>query len=161
MDSLDELYLVAGIGDAFMGAFGELVTVYLKRDGLLNVNETDPARLMVIARIMAENPADPALLDPLFLDRLVKLIHVRTLGGFLSLSPADLGGLVTEAGVKVNQTLLQPGPGSPFTDRAETFRLRASGRAGDVTKTLDVVMRAEKIQPNVPMPGRIVHWREE
>src|SRR5512140_85020 len=34
MDSLDELYLVAGIGDAFMAAFGDQLTVYLSRSDL-------------------------------------------------------------------------------------------------------------------------------
>jgi general secretion pathway protein K len=161
MDSLDELYQVAGIGDAFMAAFGDAVTVYLPRDYKQNVNDLAPPRLLLDAKIMAANPADPKLGDPLFLSTLVKLVHVKTLGGFLAITPADLAGLVREAGVEVNPVVLQPGTNNPFTDTSTTYRLRATGRAGDVTKTLDVVLRTEKIQPNQPMPGRIVHWREE
>lgn len=161
MDSLDELYLVAGIGDTFMAAFGDGLTVYLPRDAKRNVNETDPVRLLGLVRMMAAAPDDPTLLDPAFLGRLLKAITLQTLGGVLSLTPADLGRLVQESGVAVNQNLLTEGPQSPFTDRSTVFRLRSAGRAGDVTKTLDVVVRVEKIQANVPTPGKIVHWREE
>jgi general secretion pathway protein K len=161
MDSLDELYLVAGVGDTFMAAFGDGLTVYLPRDAKRNVNETDPVRLLGLVRMMAAAPDDPTLLDPAFLERLVKGITLQTLGGVLSLTPADLGRLVQESGVAVNQNLLTEGPQSPFTDRSTVFRLRSAGRAGDVTKTLDVVVRVEKIQANVPTPGKIVHWREE
>ncbi len=161
MDSLDELYEIAGIGDAFMAAFGDAVTVYLPRDAKPNVNDLAPQALLLKARVMAANPVDPKLLDPAFLAALVKLVHLKTLGGFLALTTTDLAGLVGEAGVQVNPAFQQPGANNPFDDKSTTYRLRSTGRAGDVTKTLDVVMRAEKLQPNQPMPGRIVHWREE
>jgi general secretion pathway protein K len=162
MDSLAELYLVAGVGDAFMAAFGDAVTVYLPRDAKRNVNVTDPARLLQFARIMADPPGQPLLLDPVFAERLQKAVLERTLGGILTLSPAELGQLVEASGVRVNAAQLADGsPQNPFTDRSSVFRLRAAGRAGDVTKTLDVVVRADKIQAGVPTPGRIVLWREE
>ena len=48
-------------------------------------------------------------------------------------------------------------------NRPKILRLRAQGRVGDVTKTLDVILRPDKIDPArpVPIPGKIVHWREE
>lgn len=159
MDSLDELYLVAGIGDAFMAAFGERLTVYLPRDTPQNVNTTDPPTLRDNAGRIAARPDDPALSDPAFLERLVNAVAERSLGGNVSYSVADFGQLVSEAGVAVNPAMLT-GPSSPFTDRSSVFRLRSAGRAGDVTKTLDVVVRMET-QPGATTPGRIVHWREE
>jgi len=161
MDSLAELHLVAGVGDAFMAAFGDAMTVYLKPDAKRNVNETNPARLHELARIIADPPDQPLLADPAFAERLQKLVLERTFNGILSLSPADFGQLVESLVVSVDASLLAEGPKSPFTDRSSVFRLRAAGRAGDVVKTLDVVLRMEKIQPGVPMPGRLVHWREE
>ena len=160
MDSLDELYLVAGIGDAFMAAFGNQLTVYMGRDEKQNVNTTDPVALLHFAMRMANAQDDPKLLDPKFAQALVKAVVERTFGGILSMSAKDLSDIVQGLGVTVNQNLLS-GPNSPFTDKSTVFRLRSVGRAGDVTKTLDVVLRPDKIQPNVPIPGRIVHWREE
>ncbi|HET8539681.1 MAG TPA: hypothetical protein VFL83_07395 [Anaeromyxobacter sp.] len=159
MDSLDELYLVSGIGEAFMAAFRDQITVYLPRDAQRNVNDTNPVRLYTLARMMAAPPDQPRLADPAFLETLVKLVQVRTLGGVLALTPSDFGTLVAEAGVGVDQNLLA-GPNSPFTDRSTVFRLRSAGRAGDVQKTLDVVVRLEKTAQGTA-PGRILHWREE
>ncbi len=164
MDSLDELYLVAGVGDLFVAAFGDSMTVYLPRDTKRNINETDPARLLELAKIIADPPSQPRLYDTTFAEQLHKLVLDRTYGGMLSLSPLDFGQLVETAGVKVNANLIQPtSPQNPFTDRSTVFRVRSQGRAGDVKKTLDVVMRFEKAQQAqvVAIPGRIVHWREE
>lgn len=163
MDSLDELYMVAGVGDAFMAAFGDRLTVYLPRDAKRNVNETEPARLVTLARIMAEPPTQPALYEPLFATKLHKLVLERTFGGVLSLSPWELGQLVEAAGVTVNANLLAEGPNNPFTDRSSVYHVRSTGHAGDVAKSLDAVVRFDKPVPGQPVstPGRLVHWREE
>jgi general secretion pathway protein K len=159
MDSLDELHLVAGIGDAFMAAFGDAITVYLPRDAKWDVNASDPLRQLALAQAMADAPENTKFRDPAFQELFVGLIRERTFNGTFAIGPADFGQLVMAAGVNVNANLL--GQNGPFTDRSTVFRIRSTGRAGDVTKTLDVVLKAAKIQPNVPTPGRIVHWREE
>ncbi len=166
MDSLSELYMVAGVGDAFMAAFGDALTVYLPRDTKRNVNDKDPARLLEKAMAMADPKNQPRLYDPTFPTQLQKLVVERTYDGLLSMSPSDFGQLVEAAGVKVNQNMLQPGPNNPFTDGSTVFRIQSSGRAGDVKKTIDVVMNFKKAQGTqaalpTPIPGRIVHWREE
>jgi general secretion pathway protein K len=164
MDSLGELYLVAGVSDAFMAAFGDAVTVYLPRDAKRNVNETDRARLLDLARIVADPPNQQIFYDPEFGDRLQKLVMERTFGGILSITPSDFGQLVAALGVKVNlNNLSDTSPQNPFTDRSTTFRVRAAGRAGDVTKTVDAVVRFDKAQPGqvVTTPGKLVHWRED
>jgi general secretion pathway protein K len=170
MDSLAELHLVAGIGDAFMAAFGDAITVYLPRDAKRNVNETDPARLLDLAKIVADPPSQPALYDPEFATRLHTFVMERTFGGMLSMSPADFGQLVQAAGVTVNASQLAEGSTqNPFTDRSSVFRVRSLGRAGDVTKTLDVVVQfpttggaAGAAQAAlVTTPGKLAHWREE
>jgi general secretion pathway protein K len=163
MDSLDELYLVAGVDDAFMAAFGDALTVYLPVEAKRNVNELEPERLLELAKLMADPPGQPALYDLEFPKRLQALVAQQTVGGMLAITPADLGRLVEQAGVTVNMASLAPtSPGNPFTDRSSVFRVRAQGKAGMVTKTLDAVVRFDKGQASQdPAPGRLVHWQEE
>jgi general secretion pathway protein K len=162
IDSLDELYLIAGIGDAFMAAFGDSLTVYSDK---INVNTTDRDQLMVIAGMVA--PGHPALLDREFPDKLVKLVREATFNGILSLTPSKLGTLLLAAGVTPNQNLLADNnSNSPFTDRSNVFRIRASGKAGIVRSSIDAVVRFDDQNQKRPgdqiaVPGRLIHWREE
>lgn len=164
MDSVAELYMVAGVTDAFMAAFGDAITVYLPRDAKRNVNETDRARLLDLARIVADPQNQPVLYDPELGDKLQKAVMERTFGGMLSMAPTDFGQLVQALGVSVKMsTLSETSPQNPFTDGSSVFRVRATGRAGDVTKNLEAVLRFDKLTPGqvVTTPGRLVHWREE
>ncbi len=164
MDSLEELYLVAGVSDAFMAAFGDAFTVYLKREAKQNVNTLDRDELLSRARIVAAPKGQPLLLDPTFAERLQKAVMERTLGGIVSLNTADFVQMIAALGVTVDMTLAaSTNVNSPFTDTSDTFRIRASGVAGDVTSAIDAVVRLEKAQPGeaVAAAGRIIHWREE
>ena len=164
MDSLAELYLVAGVTDAFLAAFGDAVTVYLPRDAKRNVNVIEKGRLLDLARIVADPPDQPVLLDPEFATLLQKAVVERTFGGMLSMSPQDFGQIVGALGVKVNMSTLAPGsPSNPFTDTSRAFRIQAAGRAGDVAKELDAVVWLDKPQAGQPVTalGRIVYWRED
>ena len=162
MDSLDELYLVAGVGDVFMAAFRDQLTVYLPRDSKRNVNAADPAALVALARTIADPPLQPTLADPAFSDRLAKAIREKTLGGLFGISPADFGVAVEASGVHVNAALLTS-QNSPFTDRSNTFRIEAKGNAGQVESTVMAIVRLDTSQPlagTPPLPT-IVHWRED
>jgi general secretion pathway protein K len=184
MDSLDELFMVAGVGDAFMAAFGDALTVYLPRDGAgakLNVNELDATKLRLLAILMADAAVpQPVLRDPEFGAVLQKLVFQQTLGGMLAMSVTDFVTLAQGLGVKVKQGLLQQQgsnqANNPFTDRSTTFRIRSSGKAGDVTSAIDAVVRLEPAVPTpvagrpvqaqaqlegVAAPGRLIHWKEE
>jgi general secretion pathway protein K len=162
MDSLDELYLVAGVSDTFMAAFGDQLTVYLPRDQKRNVNQQSRDGQWALAQSMADPPVQPALLDPTFLDRLQKLLMAQTAGGILSINAQQFGRAVELAGVKVRQAALS-GPSSPFTDRSTTFSIRSTGTAGDVKTTVEAIVRMEKQTPGEALgaPGRVIHWREE
>lgn len=165
MDSLAELYLVAGVTDAFVAAFGDALTVYLPRDHKQNLNTTDPARLFHLAKVVADPANQPGLYDQEFPGRLHRFVMERTLGGILSLAPSDFGQLVELAGVTVNENSLKVGsPQNPFDDRSRVFRVRALGRAGDVQKSVEVVVVFPKAVPGQPpasLPGKLVRWREE
>jgi general secretion pathway protein K len=165
MDSLDELYLVAGIGDAFMAAFGDSLTVYLRSGDKQNVNVLEKDKLVALAGVIANPPGQPALLDPEFGNRLAKAVRERTLNGILSITPKELGALVALSGVNVNQNLLADNsPNSPFTDRSTVFRIRASGKVGAVRSSIDAVVRLDQqrlVGDQLAVPGRIIHWRED
>lgn len=165
MDSLDELYLVAGIGDAFMAAFGDSLTVYLRSGDKRNVNVLDKGELVAMAGAMADPPGQPALLDPEFGNRLAKAVRDTTFNGVVSMTPKVLGALITASGVTVNQNLLADGNvNSPFTDRSKVFRIRATGKAGAVRSSIDAVVRLEDQRTSgeqIAQPGRIIHWRED
>jgi general secretion pathway protein K len=165
MDSLDELYLVAGVGDAFMAAFRDSLTVYLPQDAKRNVNESDRAKQVELARVIADPPLQPALLDPLFAERLSKAISEKTLGGIFAITPEAFGQAVQLAGVHINAALLS-GQNSPFTDRSTTYRIRATGAAGAVESKIEAVVRLGQTTPGAvgqttpPLPT-IIHWRED
>jgi general secretion pathway protein K len=164
MDSLEELLLVAGVGDAFMAAFGDSLTVYLPRDAKWNVNDLDCRGIVQRAKVMAAPPNQARLYEPEFEELLCKLVTVQTAAGMTAMTPADFAQLVVAANVTVNMNLVQPSNvNSPFTDRSDTFRVRATGKAGAVTSAIDAVVRLEQPQPGAPVaaPGRLVHWREE
>jgi general secretion pathway protein K len=162
MDSLDELYLVAGIGDAFMAAFGDQLTVYLSRSDLQNVNTMDLEELRRLAQQMANPPDQPKLNDPLVIGALQKLVMLKSLGGILTYSPADFAQMVQAVGITIDQAKVT-GSAPLYTDSSNVFRLRSAGRVGDVNKTLNVIVRMDKPQQGavVVTPGKIMHWREE
>ena len=113
---------------------------------------------------MANPPSQPTLYDPEFAGRLQKAVNERTYGGMLSITPQEFGQIVQALGVNVNlNTLSEASPQNPFTDRSTVFEIRVAARSGDVTKTLDAVVRFDKVQPGqvVTTPGRLVHWRED
>ncbi len=156
MDSLAELHLVAGVTDAFMAAFGDALTVYLPRDAKRNANERDPQRILENALLIADAQGQAMLLTSPEVRVLLHQTVLKRTMGFFSLSPGDFVGIVGEVGIST-----KPNAESYFTDRSTTFRLRAVGRAGDVAKTLDVVVWPDRPNTPVAIPWRIVHWREE
>jgi general secretion pathway protein K len=162
LDSLDELHLVYGIGDTFMGAFGDSLTVYLKSGDKQNVNDLDKDRLVSRAFMLANPKNQPALFDPELGNKLLKAMRELTFGGLLSMSPKQFGVLVATTGITIDQSLLADN--GPFTDRSKVFRIRATGKAGAVRSTIDTVVRFEDTKvpgEQIAAPGRIIHWRED
>jgi general secretion pathway protein K len=169
MDSLDELYLVAGVSDAFMAAFGDRLTVYLPREAKWNVNDLDPKALMLRAAAMRD-PSVPLamLLDPTLPEKIQAILMKQTMGGILSISPQQLGMALEAVGIKVNQGLLT-GTNTPFTDRSSTYSIRSTGTAGDVKTTIEAIVRLDSTKDAQAQaqaqgqgaPGRVIHWREE
>ncbi|HET7753879.1 MAG TPA: hypothetical protein VFK85_08195 [Anaeromyxobacteraceae bacterium] len=166
-DSLSELYLVAGVSDTFMTAFGNSLTVYPDVNAPIDVNAADRVGLMVNALVMSDPPGipQPPMLDPAFDQRLDAALMLARPLPFMSMSPQQFATALQSLGIKVQQIYLQPtntDRRSAFGDRSTTFRIRSTGRAGDVTKNLDAVVtfdqRAGALAQDL---GRVVHWNEE
>jgi general secretion pathway protein K len=165
-DSLEELFMVAGFSDLHMAAFGERLTVYPKRDGMMNVNADDPAELLRNARIMADPLIQPVFSDPTFPDRLFEAVKLVRLGGFITMTPQQFAGVLSALGVGVN-TIYTAARTSDvqgaFTDRSFVFRIRGQGSAGSVVKNIEAVVSFDPVQARDDATdlGRLIHWREE
>jgi general secretion pathway protein K len=165
-DSLEELHLVTGVSDAFMAAFGDRLTVYPSRDAKMNVNADSREELLLNARAMADPPLQAALSDPSFPERLEKAVRQLRLGGFIAMTPSQFAQLVRDLGVTVRSVYLQAGQDAKgaFTDRSRVFRVRGTGRVGDVVKSIDTVVTFDPDQARggqLGLLGLLLHWQEE
>ncbi len=166
-DSLDELYLLAGIGDAFMGAFGDQLTVYPDVNATINVNTSDPEQILVNALLMSAPPGVPQapLLDPAFSQKLDMALRLARPLPFMTITVQQFATVLQALGVKLQPIYLQAqntDTRSPFGNKSSTFTIRATGHAGSVEKTIDAVVtmddRAGQLQADL---GRLLHWRED
>lgn len=156
-DSLDELYMIHGVNDRFMAAFGDKVTVYPDINRGLNINTNDPVLLETAIRMVADpTRPDPRLSDPLFIDTLITKIRTARVFAMFGTSVSDFVGVLTTAGVAVNPQILANTQGQGLvSDKSQTYRLKVTGTAGDVTRTITTVMRLDDGL------GRLLSWREE
>jgi general secretion pathway protein K len=166
-ESLDELYLVAGVGDAFMAAFGDQLTVYPDVNAQTNINTQDPQAMLVNILAMSDPPgvAQPAVLDPAFPARLDAALKLARPLPFLSLTVPQFAAVLQALGVRVQPLFLQSTNAdarNPFGSKSSTFRIRAVGRVGEVEKTIEAVVtmdaRAGALAQDM---GRLLHWHEE
>jgi len=166
-DSLDELYLVAGVGDAFMAAFGDHLTVYPDVNATTNINTSDPEQVLVNALLMSDPPGvpQPPLLDPAFPQKLDMALRLARPLPFMTITVQQFATVLQALGVKLQAIFLQAqntDTRSPFGNTSSTFTIRATGKAGGVEKTIDAVVtmddRAGQLQGDL---GRLLHWRED
>ena len=164
-DSLDELYLVAGVSDPFMAAFGDRLTVFPDKNATINVCTDDPRELITNAMVMGGGVVQPAMADPAFLDKLRLALAVVRPFPFLCMKPLDFARVLQQLGVRVVPECADQASAAvscPFGQRSSTFRIRATGTAGEVKRTVDQVVvfdrRAGGLEQDL---GRVIHWHEE
>jgi general secretion pathway protein K len=166
-DSLDELYMVAGIGDAFMAAFGDHLTVYPDVNGQTNINTSDPQQMLVNALLMSDPPGvpQPPMLDPAFPQKLDLALRLARPLPFMTITVQQFATVLQALGVKVQPLFLQAqntDTRSAFGNRSSTFTIRATGRAGEVEKTIEAVVTTDnRAGPLASDLGRLIHWRED
>jgi general secretion pathway protein K len=149
LDSIEELYLVAGVSDAFMAAFEDRLTVYLPVEAPRSSNTLDRRNLVELAGLLA--PGEPALLDPELGPKLQQAISDKTLGGLMTNAPQQLVDTLRALGVPVNENALGSAAGGNqlLTDRSYVFRIRATGTAGAITKHVDAVVSFDPAEPRL------------
>ena len=131
LDSLEELYMVRGVNDRFMAAFGDRLTVWLDVNAKLNINTNDPLQMLTNILSAAANPNDPKLRDPRLLAIILQEIQVRKMFSFLGLSAQDFVGILKANGIRVNPVLENTSnPGNFLASTSDTFRITATGRVG-------------------------------
>lgn len=165
-DSQEELYMVSGVGDAFMAAFGDRLTVYPDLSATINVNTDDRRELLLNAVAMGGGVLQPVFLDPTFLDRLQAALRLARPFPFLAISAIQFAQVLQGLGVQVAPEMLaaaNTGVSNPFGDRSTTFRIRATGTVGPARRTIDAVVifdsrRSLGLQLDL---GRLIHWHEE
>ena len=156
LDSLEELYMVRGVNDRFMAAFGDRLTVWLTVDGKLNINTNDPLQMLTNILSAAANPNDPKLRDPRLLAIVLQEIQVQKMFSFLGLSAQDFVAFLTRNGIAVLDALNRPGSAQNFlTSTSDTFRITATGRVGRIEKTLTAVVRYDDLL------GKLLYWKED
>jgi general secretion pathway protein K len=167
LDSLEELYLLAGVSDVFMAAFGDRLTVYLGADAKMTIDPKSPASLLENAMTIADPPGQPILYDPEFASLLQRAALEQSMGGFLAVSGTQFVQLVKALGVTVSAAADDPASPQNFLgDRSSVFRIRATGAVGDVEAKVDAVVTYDSSQtrggPQAGKnPGRLIRWREE
>jgi general secretion pathway protein K len=156
LDSLEELYMVRGVNDRFMAAFGDRLTVWLNVDAKLNINTNDPLQMLTNILSAAANPNDPKLRDPRLLAIVVQEIQVQKMFSFLGLSAQDFVGILKRNGIAVLPGLDNPAsPQNFLASTSDTFRITATGRAGRIEKTLTAVVRYDDLL------GKLLYWKED
>ncbi len=163
-DSLSELFLVAGVNDRFMAAFGDRLTVYPDANAPLNVNSDDPLLIALAIRSIADpSHPDARLNDPVFLDGIVQKVRAAKAMMPMGLSVQDFTMIVQSTGIAVNPSVSQrQGTGgttanSFLGDKSDTFRIVATGLAGNVERRVTAVIRlADPTQDGL---GRVLYWR--
>ncbi len=156
-DSLDELFMVHGVNDRFMAAFKDKLTVYPNVNSRLNINTDDPILLEVAIRSVADPlRPDPRMADPIFMDTLIKKIRAARMFALFGMNVGDFVNLVAAAGIPVNAAIQNNVQGNRYIgDKSTTYRVRVTGTAGDVSRTITAVVRLDDTL------GRLVYWREE
>lgn len=155
-DSVDEVYLVAGVTDRLMAAFGDRLTVYPDINAKLNINTNDPLQQYLIILVMAANENDPALQNPMTIELILEQIQLARMLPFIGLSVQQLVGIVEGAGIQVKPEIKHNPQGNPYVgDQSPTFRIEAVGQVGNVTRKLTTVVRYDGAL------GKLLHYRED
>lgn len=146
-DSAGELRLVRGMTDAHWKAFGEDISIY--GDPKVNILSATPLAVESLVRACAENPQDPLLFDPIWLQQTVQFwFQCKMVPAFTGqgCTPSEDGfvaylasGMATQDGrlLAVNTEDCKAMIGT----ESKNFTVRSTGRVGDVERTITLVVR--------------------
>jgi len=157
-DSLEELYMVRGVNDRFMAAFGDRLTIWPDINSKLNINTDDPQQMLTNILIAAANPNDPTLRDPRLLATILREIQLRKMFSFFGLSAQDFVSILQANGIRLTPQIDTTQGGNPtnlFGSTSDTFRITATGKVGRIEKQITVVVRYDDAM------GKMLYWKED
>ena len=157
-DSLEELFMVRGVNDRFMAAFGDRLTIWPDITSKLNINTDDPQQMMTNILIAASNPNDPALRDPRLLQTILREIQLRKMFSFFGMSAQDFVSILQANGIRLRPEIdprINGNAGAFFGSTSDTFRIVATGRVGRIEKKLTAVVRYDDAM------GKLLYWKED
>ncbi len=160
-DTVDELYMVHGVTDRFMAAFGKRLTVYSPPNALLNVNTNDPTQQLTNIMVALDTQRYPDIVqqllgNPILLQTVLTEIQMLRSFSFLGMSVQSFVQVLTANKLPVRPELSSAnGPHSFLGDSSQTFTIHAEGQVGDVTSRITAVVRYDD---NL---GKLLYWRED
>jgi general secretion pathway protein K len=157
-DSLEELFMVRGVNDRFMAAFGDRLTVWPDINSKLNINTDDPQQMLTNILIAAANPNDPALRDPRLLQTILQEIQLRKMFSFFGMSAQDFVSVLQANGIRLRPEIdprLRGNPAAFFGSTSDTFRVTATGKVGRIEKQITAVVRYDEGL------GKMLYWKED
>jgi general secretion pathway protein K len=161
-DSLEELYMVRGVSDRFMQAFGDRLTIWPDFNGHLNINTNDPLQMATNVLTAAANPNDPRLRDPRLMATILQEIQLHKMFSFFGMSAQDFISILLQNGIRVRAELdprMNQGNSANvnqyFSSTSDTFRITATGRIGRLEKKVTAVVKYDDLM------GKLLYWKEE
>ncbi len=158
LDSLEELYLVRGVNDRYMAAFGDRLTVWPDINTKLNINTADQQQMLTNILIAAANPNDPSLRDPRLLQTILQEIQLRKMFSFFGMSAQDFVAILQANNIRVRPQIDPKQNGAAnnfFSSTSDTFRITGTGRIGRIEKNLTAVIRYDDAL------GKMLYWKED
>lgn len=154
MDSLDELYMVAGMNDRVMAAFKDRLTVFPDVNKPVDINTDDPFMQLMAIYMAAQNPLDPNLQNPLVIQQILHDLQMLKMFPGMGLTVQQFGAVLSANKITVDPSILSQS-NVKLSDRSETFSIHATGEVGKVQKKLTAVIRTDAGL------GQLLYWREE
>ena len=157
-DSLEELFMVRGVNDRFMAAFGDRLTIWPDINTKLNINTNDQQQMLTNILIAAQNPNDPALRDPRLLATILQEIQLRKMFSFFGMSAQDFVSILQSNGIRLRPEIdpkINGNANTFFGSTSDTFRITGTGRVGRLEKTITAVIRYDDAL------GKLIYWKEE
>jgi general secretion pathway protein K len=157
-DSLEELYMVRGVNDRFMAAFGDRLTIWPDINAKLNINTNDPLQMLTNILIAAANPNDPALRDPRLLQTILQEIQLRKMFSFFGMSAQDFVSILQANNIRLRPEIdprINGNASTFFGSTSDTFRITGTGRVGRIEKKVTAVVRYDDAL------GKMLYWKEE
>jgi general secretion pathway protein K len=157
-DSLEELFMVRGVNDRFMAAFGDRLTIWPDINSKLNINTNEPQQMLTNILIAAQNPNDPVLRDPRLLRTILQELQLRKMFSFFGISAQDFVSILQANGIRLRPEIdprINGNASTFFGSTSDTFRITATGHVGRLEKKVTAVVRYDDAL------GKLLYWKEE